>query len=211
MLAVHERRAGIRLSMPVEDRDLAREYLQRELPDLGSVELQEAAHFEGQPLEGEGPMTVFTFRAALGGNSPADYCVVAGHTQPNYYPAWGLSPDEIYSLHLGTRFMLVLQPVPIPLDRLPASLEADFTRELARIVLGQLVSEFKPVAAFQVEAETHVIARCRIATEQVYVLGLDLPLGIYRRVDLPPNAVYRTHLGNVIRMEPDSAAEPAEG
>jgi hypothetical protein len=32
-------------------------------------------------------------------------------------------------------------------------------------------------------------------------MGADLPLGVYREMQLPPHVVYQWHLGNVIRME----------
>ena len=41
----------------------------------------------------------------------------------------------------------------------------------------------------------------RIGPETVYVFGGDLPLGIYRQIHLPPQVVYRVHLGNVLRLE----------
>lgn len=187
-----------------EDRpheDAAREYLSRELGDAAPDTLVHLARFSEGALEGEDDMSVFSFSASLGGNPPESFHVVAGQTVPNYYPGWNLSPEEIYTLHLGTRFMLVMEIQQAPLERLPASLEADVADQLTRVAPAEPLSAFRPVAAFQLEDQLHAVCRLRIAHEEVYLLAGDLPLGIYRRIDLPPHVVYRLHLGTIIRRE----------
>lgn len=179
----------------------AREYLTREWgPDAPTV-LTPVATYNEKALESEGEVTIFSFTASRGDNTPEPFHVVAGETEPNYYPDWGLVPDDIYSLHLGTRFMVVLQIAQLPLRDLPESLEADVEAGLARVAPGEPISGFRPVAAFTMEGQPHAVCRLRIAEEEVYVVAGELPLGICRRIDLPPHVVYRLHLGKVIRLE----------
>jgi len=180
---------------------LARDYLIRELGPSAPMQFLPLGHFAESPLEGEGSVTIFSFEASIGGGETQTYHVVAGQTAPNYYPTYGLSIEDIYSLHVGTRFMLVLEVGMLPLEQLPSSIEADMREDLARVAPGEPVSDFELIAGFAVEDQKHAVARCRIGPETVYVFGGDLPLGIYRQIHLPPQVVYRVHLGNVLRLE----------
>ncbi len=180
---------------------MAREFLRKQLGPAAPAELTLLGRFNERVLEGEGPVSIFSFQAAIGGTAPETYHVVAGQTEPNYYPAWSLSPDELYSLHLGTRFMLVMSIARVPLEELPPDVEQRTREMLAKVAPGEAVTDFKLAAAFSMEGQKHAVARCRIADEDVYVLCADLPPGIYRYPYLPPNVVYRLHLGNVIRRE----------
>ncbi len=186
---------------------LARDYLARELGDAAPDHLVFVARFETSPLEGDGSASVYSFAASLGGNPPEPFYAVAGETQPNYYPAWNLSPEEIYDVHLGTRFMLVVGVAQLPVDELPGSLEADLRAQLDRVAPGEPVTRIEPVAAFRADDQRHAVCRAKIAHEDVYLLTGDLPLGISRRVDLPPHVVYRLHLGRTLRMEPSDDAD----
>jgi hypothetical protein len=186
---------------------LAREYLNREFGTDAPDQLRPIATYNQRPLEGEGAVSVFSFTAARGGNSPESFYVIAGETEPNYYPDWGLSPEDLYNVHLGTRFMLVLDVTQLPLEELAPSLESEIALLLAGVAPGEPIAEFRPVAAFCMEGQRHAVCRLRLADEELYVLGGDLPLGIYRRIDLPPRVVYRLHLGKVIRMEEEEEEE----
>lgn len=182
-------------------RQMALDYLAAELHDDAPKDVTAVASFDESPLEGEGRVTVFSFQASPGGNPEAEFYVLAGQTTANYYPGWNLDPDEIYSVHLGTRFMLVVEVAQWPVQQLSTSLGDDIVRELADAVPGEAVSGLRPVAAFKAEDQFHAVWCCRIGDEDVYVLGGDMPLGIYRRTDLPPHVVYRLHLGSLIRLE----------
>lgn len=179
---------------------MARDYLAREFGADPPAALHPVASYDEHPLETEGAVTVFSFTAARGGNPPEAYYVVAGETEPNYYPQWGLAPDDLYSVHLGTRFMLVLEVTQLLPEELPP-MEAEIAQLLDSVAPGEPIDDFRPVAGFSLEGQRHVVCRLRLGGEELYVLGGDLPLGIYRRVDLPPHVIYRLHLGKVIRME----------
>ncbi len=187
--------------MPSARSQQARTYLESQLGAGAFRDPVEIALFDESPLEGEGPVSVLAFEAAVGGGPPDHYHVVVGRTVPNYYPAWGLSAEEVYNLHIGTRFMLVLEVTSSAPQDAPADLESRAAAELARIAPGEPIADFRAVAVFQVESQQHFVARCRIGPEDVYLILGDLPLGIYRRVDLAPQVVYRLHLGQVLRME----------
>lgn len=187
--------------MSLDHEQLARTYLADQLGDATPRSLVRLARFDGYTLEGEGPVTIFSFSAALGGNPPEPFFVVAGQTQPNYYPAWNLTPEEIYTLHLGTRFMLVMEIQQASLEDLPDNLERDVADQFTRIAPGEPLSRFTPVTAFRLENQLHAVCRLHVADEHVYVIAGDLPLGINRHTDLPPHVVYRLHLGRIIREE----------
>lgn len=180
---------------------LAHDYLVQALGPDAPTQLTVLGQFDENPLEGEGAVTVFSFEASIRGAELQAYHVVAGETPANYYPAYNLTPEEIYSLHLGTRFMLVLEVGLLPLGELPPGVEAEMIETLGRVAPREPVTDFELSAVFAVEDQKHAVARCRIGGEAVYVLGGDLPLGIYRQIYLPLQVVYRLHLGNVIRRE----------
>src|SRR5262245_47986993 len=84
-------------------------YLAGQLPGREVTGLALAGAFNEQTLAGEGAAAVFSFELRPGpgcqDSRPARHYVVVGETVPNYFPAYGLSPDDAYSLHIGTRFM----------------------------------------------------------------------------------------------------------
>lgn len=180
---------------------MALDYLRAVLRDDAPQRVVPVATFDEAPLEGEGKATVFAFNASLGGNPEEPFYVVAGQTVANYYPQWGLDADQIYSVHLGTRFMLVVEVRQLDLEQVPPTLERDVLEALAGVLPGETVSDVKPVMAFTAEDQTHVVCRAHVAGEDVYVMAADLPPGIYREIHLPPHVVYRWHLGSVVRME----------
>jgi hypothetical protein len=185
----------------------ARDYLARELSERAPEHLVFVAGFDASPLEREGGVSIFSFSAAVGGDDAESFYVVAGETEPNYYPAWNLSPEEIFEVHLGTRFMLVVGVGQFPVEELPESLEADVRAELERVAPSEPVTQVERVAAFHAQDQRHAVCRVRIAHEDVYVFAGDLPFGVSRRTDLPPHVVYRLHLGRALRMEPTDDAD----
>lgn len=195
------------MSVSPEHEQLARAYLTEQLGEDAPEALTEVACFTDSPLEGEGAMTIYAFSAGIGGNPTESFFVVAGVTAPNYYPAWDLSPDEIFSLHLGTRFMLVLEVQQLPLAEVPPSATQDIRTVLNGVITDRTIGELEPVVAFRAAGYTHLVCRCHIGDQDTYVLGGNLPLGIYPRLELPAHVIYRLHLGNVIRRE-DSDGPP---
>lgn len=186
---------------------LAREYLLSELQQDAPWTVTPVASFDEHPLENEGRVTVFSFNASIGGNPEEPFYVVVGQTVPNYYPQWGLDADQIYSVHLGTRFMLVVEVRQVPLDTLPSTLKRDTLAQLEGIVPGEPVRNLEPAAVWQADEQLHVVCRATIADEDVFIMAADLPMGVYRETQLPPHVVYRWHLGTVIRLEHDDATE----
>jgi hypothetical protein len=197
----------------------ALEFLRAKLGGDAPERISLAARFDDKPLEREGPMSVFTFTATIGGIDPQAYWVVAGRTEPNYYPNWGLSADEIYSVHLGTRFMLVVGVSRVEPSEVPVEAAAERLRQvIAQVAPGEPVEFLStedlpmprpiPAACFRVENELHAVFRARIGPEVVYVLGLECPPGIYRDVHLLPHVIYRRHIGTLIRRERDDEATP---
>lgn len=180
---------------------MALDYLRAVLGEDAPRSVAPVATFDEAPLAGEGKVTVFAFQAGLGGNPDELFYVVAGQTVANYYPQWGLDADQIYSVHLGTRFMLVVEVQQLPVDRLPADLPAELRQSLADYLPGEPVEEIVPLATFTAEGQTHAVCRARIGGEEVYVMGADLPLGMYKETHLPAHVTYRWHLGNIIRLE----------
>ncbi len=189
-----------------DDHDsLARAYLDDQLGEAAPKTLIPLGRFDDAPLEGEGSMSVFSFAASLGGNPAENYVVVAGETQPNYYPAWNLTPEDMFTLHLGTRFMLVMEIQQAPLEDLPATLQADLAEQFTRIAPGESLTGFAPQVAFRLEDHLHAVCRLRVAEEEVAVVTGQIPLGIFREIDLPPHVLYRLHLGRIIRAEADAS------
>lgn len=185
-------------------RGYALAYLARELREAAPTTLGEATFFPRSPLEGEGAVVVIAFEAVRSDRDAKQFYVVAGRTEPNYYPAQGLTRDEAFSLHLGTRFMLVLG-----IAQAAASMTAayDPARD-ARVIVDRIspnapIEDARIAAAFDVDGQLHTVVSCRLAGREVFVMAGDAPPGIHERIGLPPQVAYRLHIGQVLRNEPD--------
>jgi hypothetical protein len=180
---------------------LARAYLAGQLGERAPDALEPVARFDGQPLEGEGATTLFRFLAAPDGGELKPFWVAAGRTEPNYYPDWGLVSEDMYSIHIGTRFMLVMEIAQQSLEGVGEDVRAWFVTFLNRLVPGASVETVELLAAFRVEDDLHVVARARVAAETVVVIGVDAPPGVCLESHLPPHVLYRRHLGRLILRE----------
>ncbi len=176
-------------------------YLAETLKAAAPADVSLEATFTGEPLEREGAMSVFSFEASLGGGEPERYWVVAGQTEANYYPHWGLTSEQVYDLHLGTRFMLVVGVSAIPIEGLGNDAAESVTSFIRSANPGEPVGDVEPAAVFAVEDGTFAVFRARIRDEEVYVLGVDCPPAIYPEAELPPHVILRRHLGVLIREE----------
>lgn len=176
-------------------------YLRTQWGDRAPADLEWVANFQETPLEGEGPVSLFRFAMAMTGKEPDIFFVVAGRTQPNYYPDWGLTADDLYALHIGTRFMLVMEVSQIPDDRLPADAASWFQSFMAQVAPHTSVDRVRVAAGFLVDQARYLVAHLMVADEPILCVGYEAPPGIYRDVHLPPHVVLRRHLGQVIRHE----------
>lgn len=200
-----------------EWRNYALSYLAEQLGAAAPKTLVNPTLFPRSPLEGEGPTVLFEFTADRSERGEQPHHVVVGKTEPNYYPAYGLSAEEAFDLHLGTRFMLVMGVALMketPTEQSPGDSSetaydaaADARGIVDRVAPGAAIDDLIIAAMFDVDGEFHSVLRCRVADEPVYIMGRDAPPGFSRRVDLPAQVVFRLHLGHVLRHEP----EPADG
>lgn len=201
----------------------AEQYLAEALGPRAPGALQPQGEFDEAPLEGEARTWLFSFElpapaipeasgppaTAICANRPTRHYVAAGQTEPNYFPAYDLSPDEAYSFHVGTRFMLEMQ-----VQIVDASLEPPgardalhaFVREYAR---GAALEAEALAGLFRCEDAYFAVYRLRLDGQDVYCLGADCPPGFYFLTQYPPQMVLRLHLGNVIRAEARRAANGA--
>lgn len=177
------------------------DYVRRELGNDAPPALCHEATYADEPLEGEGTMSVFSFDASIGGEPAGAYRVVAGDTVPNYYPHWGLSAEQAYQVHIGTRFMLALRIAQLPESKIPPGAQERVVAFIGTVAPGEPVCNVKPAAAFDVDGETYAVFRATIADVDAYVLGAACPPGIYREVNLPPHVIFRRHLGAMILRE----------
>jgi len=216
----------------------ALEYLAGQLRDAAPKRLGPPAFFPRNPLESEGPCLVFSFIADRAGQGGEMHYVVVGQTEPNYYPAYGLDADEAFALHIGTRFMLVLQIAQVPLDlkpqvsspkpqvaapsgpapvlksqisdlrsQIPNLADYDAAKD-ARAILDRVAPDAKLedvaiAAAFDVDTHLHAVLSARVNNQPTFILAAESPPGFSRRTDLPPQVVYRLHLGMALLAEPD--------
>ncbi len=196
--------------------DAARRYLAAELHERAPAELALAAVFDERPLEGEGLTALLSFELPpvmllrVAGTSAGDprHYVAVGETEPGYFPAYGLSPDDAYSLHIGTRFALV-----VGLSVLPPESEPPVARPALRSILETCnpgVPHTEQLAGlFQCGAEVFAVYRVTLPERTVYCFGCDCPPGFEERIDLPPPVALRLHLGRQIRA--DARADAVAG
>lgn len=165
--------------------------------------------FAESPLEGEGRTFLFSFDLPPGPGVAAGACetydpkhyVAVGQTTPNFFPAYGFSPDDAYSFHVGTRFMLEME-----LQKVDPQLEPPDARQLLRTVLanvapGATVRSEQLAALFRCEDGYYAVYRLTLNEDDVYALGADCPPGFYKLTGHPPQMVLRLHLGKLIRAE----------
>lgn len=184
----------------------ARNYLQEQLRDRapGSIHLKQV--FEEGPLEGEGRVALFEFELAPPPTGPCgapdtQHYVFAGETEPNFYPSYGLSPEEAYSLHIGTRFILT-----VGIEKLDCSQEPPhFRAHMQQFVRGcnptAAVANEECVLLFRCEDQQFAVWRLDINNTPVYFVGGDLPPGFYQMTEHPPQVALRLHIGGLIRAE----------
>lgn len=209
-------------------------FLGTHLGERAPQTLTPVGEFDEAPLEGEGRTTLFSFdlpgSSPVGGGSAdgerraqpaaaapvagsqacaaqaARHYVAVGCTAPNYFPAYDLTPDQAYSLHVGTRFMLEME-----LQRVDASLEPPSAREtLQRLLADRQAVLDGPVelaALFRCEDEFYAVYRVSVDGAALYYLGADCPPGFYAMTQFPPQAALRLHLGQLIRREARSAVQ----
>jgi len=164
--------------------------------------LRDPAFFDRSPLETEGPVVIYRFDADLAGTGSVDYFVVVGQTEPNYYPAGGLEAGDAFVLHLGTRFMLVMGIGLAGDDRLKDyDVAADIRQIVDRVAPREAIEDVEIATAFAVSGDLHIVVRCRLAGESVFVFAGDCPPGFDRRTDLAPQVAYRLHLGRLLLNE----------
>lgn len=190
-------------------RDFALAFVGAHFGEAAPADLGKHRLFERSPLEGDGATVVFEFEADRSGRGVQPYYVVVGQTEPNYYDGNGLDFDEAFSLHLGTRFMLVLgvaqvkdAPEEIGPDDQPYDLERDARLIVDRVAPKASLSDVSLAALFDVMGERHAVIRARVADKDVFIMGRDAPLGFSQRTDLPAPMAYRLHIGGVLRKEP---------
>lgn len=198
-----------RLSAPEK---AAREYLARELRERAPAELVHAGSFDEPTLEGEGATTIFRFRLPSANSAAAcaadndEHYVAIGQTEPNYFPAYGLSPDEAFSLHVGTRFMLGMRISRADPSHEPARARAELRAIAQNFNPRARIAEPRLLALFCCEDQHYGVYELDIDHETVLCVGADCPAGFYPDRRLPPQVVLRFHLGSLIRRESDRPA-----
>lgn len=188
----------------------AHDYLVEVLGERAPSRVKPALKVDEHPLEGEGPVAIFSFElppAPAAGDADPQHYVVVGETEPNYYPSYSLPPDELYSLHIGTRFMLALGMNVAPnADEPPAAREA--LRNFIHACNPEVPIDNEQLAALFTAGERYfAVYRVTLRGQEVYCFGADCPAGFSERVDLPPQIPLRLQLGRAIRAEARAAAE----
>jgi hypothetical protein len=103
--------------------------------------------------------------------------------------------------------MLVLQIAQAAPARLG---EYDPNRD-ARAILDRVAPDAKLenveiAAAFDVDTHLHTVLSARINGQPTFILAAEAPHGFSQRCDLPPQVVYRVHLGMALLAEADPDA-----
>lgn len=182
----------------------ALQYLKEQLREDAPRSLGPGSVFPNSPLDGEGAVVIFPFESKHGAAADPNYYVAVGASQANYYPAYGLSVQEAYELHLGTRFMLVMgvaQRPPRPEDEF--ELEREARRVVERVAPDATLADLELAASFDVEGQLHAVIKCHVAGKPVYIMAADAPMGFSLKTDLPAPVAYRLHIGHALRHEPE--------
>lgn len=189
-------------------------YLREHFGDTTPSALNDHRLFPSSPLDGDGATVLFRFDADRAGDGPQPYYVAVGLTESNYYDGTAIDFEEAFSLHLGTRFMLVLGVAQIPdapeslgPDDQPYDLERDARLIVDRVAPDASLEKIELAALFDVAGERHAVIRALVAGAPVYIMGRDAPMGFSQRTDLPAPVAYRIHIGTVLQQEPNPEVE----
>ncbi len=215
----------------------AREYLDAQLMERAPASLRFERSVHEQPLEDEGPVSIFSFsipvgpacgaavtrapgvdavQTAGGGAAAASageaerHFVVVGQTKPNYFPGYGFDADDAYSFHVGTRFALETQ-----IARLDDALEPPGSRVALQVILKQFAPSAQASSAvlagvFRCDEQYFAVYRIHVDGRELYCFGGDCPPGFYELTQHPPQVALRLHLGKLIRAEAAAEARVAE-
>lgn len=195
-------------------RTAAETYLKSVLGDRAPAMLRSEAEFDERPLDGEGAVRLYSFEVTVGGapglceTASARHFVVVGETEPNYFPAYDLTPDQAYSFHIGTRFMLVMELQKIDAASEPPGAREQMRRFVASYARGAALESEELAGLFRCEDAYFAVYRIRLAGSDLYCMGGDGPPGFYEKTQYPPQIALRLHLGNSIRAEAQAAAAP---
>ena len=193
----------------------ARQYLTAQLGPRAPKHLRLELELAESPLETEGPALIFSFELGEPGEcAPASrrHYVCAGQTEPNYFPAYGLEPDDAYSVHVGTRFLLEMEVQKVEEGLEPPGARQRLDEFVANYARGAARTATSLAGLFRCGDEYFAVYRVGLNGADYYCMGADCPPGFYALVDHPPQAALRLHLGKLIRAEArrsDAPAEPA--
>lgn len=193
-------------------------YLHEQLGDRAPAALCFEGQFDESPLDGEGRTSLFSFTldapaaaSGCGDNSAhGRHYVVVGHTESNYFPGYELGPDDAYSFHVGTRFMLELSLQRVDVSLEPPGARDELRRFVQQYAFGARVEREELAALFRCDEGYFAVYRLALDGQDVYCLGADCPPGFYRMTQHPPQAALRLHLGKQIRAEARRARAAGE-
>ncbi len=188
---------------------LARRYLAAQLGPRAPQNVALLATFDERPLEDEGSVALFAFdlppdpavRAALAGAWNPRHYVVVGETEPTYFPAYDLGPDDAYSFHVGTRFILQVGVSVADPDQEPEGSRERMRSFVAACNPGVSIDHESLAGLFRCADRFFAAYRICLRGQDVYCMGADCPPGFYQLTAHPPQVALTLHLGQLIRAE----------
>jgi hypothetical protein len=196
---------------------LALGYLRGQLAARAPQTLRFEGEFDEQPLDGEGQTALFSFELPPGtdvgsgaqpGAAEVKHYVAVGETGPNFFPAYGLDPDDAYSFHLGTRFVLEMGLQVVDASYEPPSARALLRAALVNYAAGATLEQEELAALFRCDEGLFAVYRLTLDGQDVYCMGADCPPGFYHMTEHPPQVALRLHLGKLIRAEAAGGGPP---
>ncbi len=204
-------------ALTLDAEQAARRYLDAELGARAPVQLTLVGTFSEEPLPDEGPVSVFSFELlpacdlGTAGGAPiaSRHYVVAGQTQPNFFPAYGFDADDAYSFHIGTRFALEMGLAVADARDEPVDARQALRTLVAAINPDVPIEQERLVALFRCGERLLAVYLVTLRGRDVYCTGADCPPGFYELTHHPPQVVLRLHLGKLLRTEAPDAAQRA--
>lgn len=185
-------------------------YLRGQLGTRAAVKLRFEQDFNERPLDGEGATALFSFEllaergvgsGARSGPAEVKHYVAIGETEPNFFPAYGLSADDAYSFHVGTRFVLEMGLQVVDTTYEPPTARSLLHAAVRNYAAGAKLEKEELAALFRCEEGLFAVYRLTLDGQDVYCMGADCPPGFYRMTEHPPQVALRLHLGKLVRAE----------
>jgi hypothetical protein len=173
------------------------EFLKQEFhPDL-DYDLHLETTFNNHPLKGAQQTELYSFE--IKNETREKFFVFAGGAHPMIYPDYGLTLDELWSVHLGLEYFIE-QGVKEDTERKPQVL-LTYLKMVSTVFQEQLYIS-KPDAikiekVYQLGEQRHIVGNAEFNSMKYSWIVGDITHFVYKKA-MPPQITWALHMGRIL-------------